>query len=380
MRSVVILLIILSATSNINAQQLLANGSLNERNLCTEFRALCAPEAWFFIPTYVLPSPKEDSNYYEVLSMGSLAKVFPPGKRNFFYTKILCKLQAGKQYKFSVWVKTADNKFDHLDIWFGAYEPRELGLLRNPVDPSFTITPEHQDSLKPGWKKYSYVYTANGEEQFIMIGNFSKEGMDKKKVVSLSQSRWVMYGIDDISLSAVDSTTVCPEYIAVSKQVYDQNRRHPAGLIEERGLDPTLIVKDPTRKKEITWVIVDTPPSLEKKLSDTLIIPDVLFHFNSSTLNPAFTKDLENIIEKLKDRQFTGLEVTGHTDNKGTSSYNLQLSERRAKAIKDYLVKKLSLNAEAVTIRGMGEKIAIATNETTEGRQKNRRVEIVLKH
>ena len=74
--------IILCFSLKINAQQLVANGSLDDRNVCTEFNIACAPEAWFFIPTYVLMSPSEKGNYFEVLSMGSLEKIFPPGKIN----------------------------------------------------------------------------------------------------------------------------------------------------------------------------------------------------------------------------------------------------------------------------------------------------------
>ncbi len=74
------------------------------------------------------------------------------------------------------------------------------------------------------------------------------------------------------------------------------------------------------------------------------------------------------------------MEIAGHTDNKGTSTYNVQLSDKRAKAIKEYLLKKLQLNSAAISTKAMGESNPIASNETTEGRQKNRRVEIILKH
>lgn len=376
LKAIVIFIIVCSSFAT-NAQQLVANGSLNDRNVCTEFHATCAPEAWFFIPTYTLRSPNEEGNHFEVLSMGSLAKVDPPGKRDFLYTKLLCRLKAGSQYKFFAWVNTADNKFDHLDVWMGLREPNHLRMIREPFEPSFTLLPKNEDSLRPGWKRYSIVYTAKGDEQFIMLGNLSKEGMDKSKAKSLSLHKWVLYGIDDISLTAVDtSLNSCAEYDAVLKQVYDQNYRHPARLIESQPLG-TPVVKPPDPIKKDVPIIWDTAVA-ETSTPDTLIVPDVLFNFNSSTLNPKFIKELDSIINKLKDMRFSLLEITGHTDNIGTAAYNLDLSEKRARTIKEYLVKKLGISTGMITTKGMGEKVPRRTNATVEGRQMNRRVEIIL--
>lgn len=375
----IFILLIFSFTAD--AQQLVANGSLDDRNRCTEYNAMCAPEAWFFIPTYILMSPHEESNYFEVLSMGSLANVTPPGNRDYIYTKLLCRLKAGSQYNFSVWINTADNKFDHLDIWMGPVEPNHLRMIREPFDPAFTLTTANEDSSRPRWTKYSYVYTAKGEEQFIMLGNLSNEGMDKSKAKSLSLHKWVMYGVDDINLNAVDpSSNTCPEYTAVLKQVYDQNYRHPARLIESQPLELYMDRKPPGDIMKPGIPIIWDTGSVEKHAGDTLIIPDVLFNFDSSTLNPKFIKELDAIINKLKERKFSALEVTGHTDNIGTGVYNSDLSARRAKTIKEYLVRKLSINAAMITTKGMGEKYPRATNATAEGRQMNRRVEIILRH
>jgi outer membrane protein OmpA-like peptidoglycan-associated protein len=97
-------------------------------------------------------------------------------------------------------------------------------------------------------------------------------------------------------------------------------------------------------------------------------------------LNPKFIKELNDVLEKLNDKKFKMLEITGHTDNKGDSEYNLKLSKDRANAIKDFLVTRLQLNPEMVVIKGMGETLPVAGNETASGRQKNRRVEIIVKH
>jgi outer membrane protein OmpA-like peptidoglycan-associated protein len=71
------------------------------------------------------------------------------------------------------------------------------------------------------------------------------------------------------------------------------------------------------------------------------------------------------------------LEIEGHTDSVGTDDYNQQLSEHRAEAVRDYLVQQ-GITADAIVARGLGKTAPIAPNDTAEGRQKNRRVELVL--
>lgn len=71
------------------------------------------------------------------------------------------------------------------------------------------------------------------------------------------------------------------------------------------------------------------------------------------------------------------LEIEGHTDSVGTDEYNQQLSEYRADAVRDYLVQQ-GIAADAIVARGLGKTAPIASNDTPEGRQKNRRVELVL--
>jgi outer membrane protein OmpA-like peptidoglycan-associated protein len=71
------------------------------------------------------------------------------------------------------------------------------------------------------------------------------------------------------------------------------------------------------------------------------------------------------------------LQVEGHTDSVGSDEYNQQLSERRADAVRDYIVQQ-GISAQSIEAKGFGKTDPIASNETTEGRQQNRRVELVL--
>jgi OOP family OmpA-OmpF porin len=83
-------------------------------------------------------------------------------------------------------------------------------------------------------------------------------------------------------------------------------------------------------------------------------------------------------VAKLRGVDVEMVIATGHTDSVGTDAYNQKLSERRAAAVKDYLVSK-GIPAAKVTTIGKGESQPVATNKTAGGRQKNRRVDIEFK-
>jgi len=109
-----------------------------------------------------------------------------------------------------------------------------------------------------------------------------------------------------------------------------------------------------------------------------VIQADALFDFDKSVIRPDGKKSIDDALAKLNGVDLEMVIATGHTDSVGTDAYNQKLSERRAAAVKDYLVSKGIPSAKITTI-GKGESQPVATNKTAEGRQKNRRVDIEFK-
>jgi OOP family OmpA-OmpF porin len=109
-----------------------------------------------------------------------------------------------------------------------------------------------------------------------------------------------------------------------------------------------------------------------------VIQADALFDFDKSVIRPDGKKSIDDALAKLGGVDLEMVIATGHTDSVGTDAYNQKLSERRAAAVKDYLVSKGIPSAKVTTI-GKGESQPVATNKTAEGRQKNRRVDIEFK-
>ena len=101
------------------------------------------------------------------------------------------------------------------------------------------------------------------------------------------------------------------------------------------------------------------------------------FDTDSSALRPQFFGVLNSVGKVLTEYDKTVVEVAGHTDSTGSDSYNMQLSQRRANTVGEYLYTQGIMDQRIISV-GMGEHHPIADNSTPEGRQLNRRVEITL--
>jgi outer membrane protein OmpA-like peptidoglycan-associated protein len=108
-----------------------------------------------------------------------------------------------------------------------------------------------------------------------------------------------------------------------------------------------------------------------------IILKNIFFDFDKATLRSESTAELERLIALLNDVGSLRIELSGHTDNKGAAAYNQKLSEERAKTVVDYLVKK-GINAARLEFKGYGMTSPVATNDTEEGRQQNRRTEFKI--
>ena len=102
---------------------------------------------------------------------------------------------------------------------------------------------------------------------------------------------------------------------------------------------------------------------------------DAFFDFNKSALKPEGRAKLDDLVGKIKGISLEVIIAVGHTDSVGSDAYNQKLSVKRAEAVKAYLVTK-GIEKNRVYTEGKGEKQPVADNKTSEGRAKNRRVEI----
>ncbi len=134
-----------------------------------------------------------------------------------------------------------------------------------------------------------------------------------------------------------------------------------------------LMIDTSSSKQEVTLDI----PLVSLKKGSKMVLNNIFFDFNKATLRPTSYKTLNNLLQTMQKHPGLEIEISGHTDNIGTMAYNQRLSESRALVVRAYLIRN-GIAASRLKAGGRSFKEPIATNDTPEGRQLNRRTEIKI--
>jgi OOP family OmpA-OmpF porin len=121
--------------------------------------------------------------------------------------------------------------------------------------------------------------------------------------------------------------------------------------------------------------IVDKDGCMREKITIEL---KVEFDYDKFIVKDHYRDDIKRVADFMKKYPNTKATIEGHTDSRGSDAYNIRLSNNRANAVRDYLIKEFGVEASRLSAKGYGKSRPIATNDTDEGRQKNRRVWAVM--
>ena len=189
------------------------------------------------------------------------------------------------------------------------------------------------------WQEVSGLFVAQGGEQYITIGNFfPMEHSGYAEPDSLTMLLpGAYYYVDAVTVRCLNCTE--PETDDLNPDASYLSSEQPAFTVGE-----------------------------------TFVLKDIFFEFDKSTLLQQSYFELLCLKALLEVYPTMRIEIRGHTDNRGSTQYNLRLSESRAKAVADYLASK-GVDAKRLQYKGYGKSLPIDTNDTDEGRANNRRVE-----
>ena len=134
--------------------------------------------------------------------------------------------------------------------------------------------------------------------------------------------------------------------------------------------DANALLADNAMTNFVTSVFL-AKGKVKEKVSITL---HVEFDFDKDSVRPEYHSDIMKVANFLKAYPKATAVLEGHTDGEGSEDYNLNLSKKRSASVKKYLVDKFGISASRISTRGFGESQPVATNDTKEGRQQNRRV------
>ncbi len=157
--------------------------------------------------------------------------------------------------------------------------------------------------------------------------------------------------------------------------LYGIRAEAPNKISESQSLDLTGVTEDRTIDvRDFTLANIRVAP-IEEDV--TVVLNNVFFDFDKAVLKRESFPELNRIAEMMKERPDMQIEVSGHTDSMGPEAYNQTLSQRRARAVVTYLAEQ-GINTGRLKVEYFGESKPIDTNETSEGRSKNRRVEFKI--
>lgn len=356
------------------SQNLVANGSFEDENICDEYHANCAPAAWEGtcnetgnIQYGLKPGGLPDGNHFVNILMNQINST----KRTYLQTRLLCPLMAGKKYLLDFYVNTNFLDFKNIDIVFSGKETAARFAHKLADTTFFTMDDGNfiNEFDKNDWNEMSLTFTATGNEKFIAIGNMQPYDMNLVAKNTNTHKGEIIYSVDFISLLPIDSNAVCSvdEMKTIENFLYSQHRRHSPW-------------KNFTDADFVMPVAVDTTSSvvIPVSKSDTITLSDILFETDSSELNSAMVYLLDSVAAIINAGNYKLITVIGYTDNVGSDNYNLMLSIHRSASVADYFKNEKQINASLIKNYGMGKRNPVADNSTEEGRSKNRRVEIIL--
>lgn len=277
-------------------------------------------------------------------------------------------VENGRAYSQQITTVTTTKTFERAyDYGIGVnaghfYEPALIRLFTR-LDNEWGSGSARQGTLAVGVEKFfadSPMSVALTAEAYHKNGEFEQKQNDRR--VNLM----FRYEFGGKSYRPVRESRMVPAVAATAGE--DAAKANLAGTGSSSGSEGTStagVKQEAPRKTEMR--MVKTTASMSA---------DAFFRFDSVQMTPAALTALEGVVARLKASGHTGnVHLTGHTCNIGPAAYNQKLSERRAAAVKDYLIKQ-GIAADSVIVEGKGEADPQYSNKTKASRAKNRRVDM----
>lgn len=258
-----------------------------------------------------------------------------PHCREYIQIQLSEPLVIGQDYYCEVWVAPLSKglRVNNIGFYFSRDQFREI------TDGLLDLKPQlySAEVLAPNngkWTRIGGRFRAESEDEYMLIGNFFHDSLTVAEPVTESSLPFAYYYIDDVVLKKV------PPIIPVP--IHDDDL-------------------------------------LRVKLEAGKIVPlkDIYFEHDKWELMPRSYVELKKLLKIMNQNPQMAIEICGHTDNTGTDDYNLSLSEKRAKAVVEFLTKN-GINPSRTEFRGCGSNQPVASNATATGRQMNRRVEFII--
>ena len=228
------------------------------------------------------------------------------------------------------------------------------------------VDPDGSGQFIDSINKFTYQIDADGTGQYIDEKNNIKIAIDQKGSTYTNNNITIENNIDGSGT-----------YSDTDKDLLIENDGKGKAVITLKGKTTEVEAKPFERIEKFPKLKMVPPiPSIEANSLLITLDSGILFDVDKYDIRPEAAEVLKNLAVVLKEADIKAFEIDGHTDSDASDEHNQVLSENRANSVKNFLAAQ-GLTAE-ISTNGYGESRPIATNDTPEGKQKNRRVEIII--
>lgn len=375
-----------------------------------------------------ISQPKAGNGY-----VGAILSGTSESRREYLQGEFEKPLEAGKQYCVTFYYRLASGSrfaVDQISVYFSDRQILTEGKEAIGVKPQLSnIDGLFLDNVED-WEQMCRIYTAAGGEKYFLIGNFKNYQntnyvVTDKNVVNERNKAYAYYYFDEVVIRELANCSDCPcvqhdfearivdttftgglnpitgrvdrivndGYIKVAVaggsppyQVSWSNgykgmeiRNLPAGTYKFVATDKFNCRAEGSVTFIAPKIIKDEFAEGLKNIEEgsAIVLENIFFEFNKTDLLPESYAELNKVADFMLQERITKIEISGHTDSEGSEAYNQKLSEGRAMAVVEYIIRQ-GVPASSLAAVGYGEAKPIDTNATEEGRAINRRVEFLL--
>ena len=228
------------------------------------------------------------------------------------------------------------------------------------------VNPDGSGQFIDTINKFAYQIEADGDGQYVDEKNNIKITIDRKGSIYTNNNITIENNVDGSGT-----------YSDTDKDLLIKNDGKGKAIITLKGKTTEVEAKPFERFEKFPKLKMVPPiPSIEANSLLITLDSGILFDVDKYDVRPEAEVALKNLAVVLKEADVKAFQIDGHTDSDASDEHNQVLSENRANAVKNFLAAQ-GLTAE-ISINGYGESRPIASNDTAEGKQKNRRVEIII--
>ena len=295
---------------------------------------------YFGLTSLVLAQKEDKSKYPDIV-----VEAYYSG-----YFDVFEQLYGGQGLNFPIRMNPDKILGENKEKWFVSL-PKDSYIILEYTDNEIIDAPNQPDIIvvEHGCcDEWAEIYVSNDGKEFTFLGVVNDCGQDKLDLADIGYDKPVRF----VKVVGLDVKCASPGFDLVSAHALPgANKRLYVGMDQVEEYFE------------------------EERTDEILILENVYFDIDEDQIQYSGTVDLNKVIKKLLEFPEIKIKVSGHTDNVATAAYNLNLSKRRAKAVKEYLIQN-NIKENRIETEGFGLTRPLRTNETEEGRAQNRRVEI----